>query len=175
VSVLDFGQTDDGLFYLVMELVTGMTLDQVLDRDKVFSPERVVRIGTQVCDALECAHALSIVHRDLKPANIMVVAHGRDLIKVLDFGLAKSLAPDQTSTTMTGAGAMLGTPAFMPPELATGQRCDGRADLYSLGVVLYLAGSGRLPFMSESPHELIAMHGTEQAPPMTGVPPALAP
>jgi eukaryotic-like serine/threonine-protein kinase len=174
VQVLDFGQTDDGLFYLVMELIRGQTLDVMLERDGVLSPERVVRIGVQICDALECAHALSIVHRDLKPANIMVLAHGRDLIKVLDFGLAKSLSPDQTSTTMTGAGAMLGTPAFMPPELATGQRCDGRADLYSLGCILYLLGSGRLPFESDSIHELIAMHGMEPAPIMPGVPVGLA-
>jgi eukaryotic-like serine/threonine-protein kinase len=174
VQVLDFGQTDDGLFYLVMELIRGQTLDVMLERDGVLSPERVVRIGVQICDALECAHALSIVHRDLKPANIMVLAHGRDLIKVLDFGLAKSLSPDQTSTTMTGAGAMLGTPAFMPPELATGQRCDGRADLYSLGCILYLLGTGRLPFESDSIHELIAMHGMEPAPIMPGVPVGLA-
>jgi serine/threonine-protein kinase len=174
VGVLDFGQTDDGLFYLVMELVVGKTLDQIIKAERQLSPERIVRIGTQVCDALEGAHALQIVHRDLKPANIMLLAQGRDIVKVLDFGLAKSLAPDQTSTTMTSAGSLLGTPAFMPPELALGQPCDGRADLYSLGCVLYLMGSGRLPFVSESAHELIAMHGTEQAPPMTGVPAALA-
>ncbi|MGE0404144.1 MAG: serine/threonine protein kinase, partial [Kofleriaceae bacterium] len=80
-----------------------------------------------------------------------------------------------TSTTMTGIGAVVGTPAFMPPELATGQPCDGRADLYSLGVILYLLGSGRLPFVSESVHELVAMHGSnDPAPPMTGVPHRLA-
>jgi serine/threonine-protein kinase len=174
VGVLDFGQTDDGLFYLVMELVVGKTLDQIIKAERQLSPERIVRIGTQVCDALEGAHALQIVHRDLKPANIMLLAQGRDIVKVLDFGLAKSLAPDQTSTTMTSAGSLLGTPAFMPPELALGQPCDGRADLYSLGCILYLMGSGRLPFVSESAHELIAMHGTQQAPPMTGVPDALA-
>jgi serine/threonine-protein kinase len=173
VAVLEFGQTEDGLFYLVMELVSGRTLDQVIKSDKQLRPERVVRIGMQVCDALEGAHSLSIIHRDLKPANIMLLAKGRDLVKVLDFGLAKVVGPDQTTTTMTNAGALLGTPSFMPPELALGQPCDGRADLYSLGVVLYLAGSGRLPFESESAHELIAMHGTEAAPPMTGVPPAL--
>jgi serine/threonine-protein kinase len=174
VAVMDFGQTEDGMFYLVMELVTGRTLDQIIKAEKKLKPERVVRIGMQVCDALEGAHALQIVHRDLKPANIMLLAQGRDLVKVLDFGLAKSLAPDQTSTTMTNAGALLGTPAFMPPELALGQSCDGRADLYSLGCILYLLGSGRLPFVSDSAHELIAMHGTQPAPPMTGVPPALA-
>jgi serine/threonine-protein kinase len=175
VSVLDFGQTDDGVFYLAMELVTGRTLDQVYKAEGKFRPERVARIGAQVCDALEGAHALQIVHRDLKPSNIMLLDRGRDLLKVLDFGLAKSLAPDQTSTTMTDAGALLGTPAFMPPELANGRPCDGRADLYSLGCVLYLLGSGRLPFLSTSAHELVSMHGsTEKAPPMMGVPNSLA-
>ena len=173
VSVLDFNQTDDGQFYLVMELVSGNTLDKVLETDKIMRPERLVRIAAQVCDALEGAHALSIVHRDLKPSNIMLLSRGRDLVKVLDFGLAKSLATDQATTTMTNAGALLGTPAFIPPELALGEPCDGRADQYSLGVVLYLMGSGRLPFVSDSAHELIAMHATEPAPPMTGVPPAL--
>lgn len=175
VAVLDFNQTDDGVFYLVMELVSGRTLDQVIRSERVFKPERVVRIGTQVLDALDGAHALSIVHRDLKPSNIMLLSQGRDLVKVLDFGLAKSVSPDATSTTMTGIGVVVGTPAFMPPELATGQPCDGRADLYSLGVILYLLGSGRLPFESESVHELVAMHGSnDPAPPMTGVPHRLA-
>jgi eukaryotic-like serine/threonine-protein kinase len=146
----------------------------VIKAERVLPPERIVRIAMQVCDALEGAHALQIVHRDLKPANVMLLAQGRDIVKVLDFGLAKSLAPDQTSTTMTSAGSLLGTPAFMPPELALGQSCDGRADLYSLGCMLYLMGAGRLPFVSESAHELIAMHGTMRAPPMTGVPQALA-
>ena len=173
VGVLDFGQTDDGLFYLAMELVLGRTFDVVLKEERVLTPSRLVRIGVQICDALEGAHALAIVHRDLKPSNIMLLAAGRDLVKVLDFGLAKSLAPDQTSTTMTGVGEVLGTPAFMPPELATGQPCDGRADLYSLGCVLYLAGSGQLPFVSASVHELIAMHGHAVAPPMPGVSPQL--
>ena len=174
VAVFDFNQTDDGIFYLVMELVTGRTLDEVSKAEGVFRPERLVRIATQVCDALEGAHALQIVHRDLKPANIMLLTQGRDLVKVLDFGLAKSVAPDQAITTMTNAGALLGTPAFMPPELALGQSCDGRADLYSLGCVIYLLGTGRLPFVSDSPHEMIALHATETAPPMTNVPPALA-
>jgi serine/threonine protein kinase len=175
VGVLDFGQTDDGVFFLVMELVTGRTLDQIIKAEKVFKPERVVRIGTQICDALDGAHAIPIIHRDLKPANVMILNQGRDLVKVLDFGLAKSMSPDETSTTMTGAGAIVGTPAFMPPELATGMPCDGRADLYSLGCILYYLGSGRLPFYSESVHELLAMHGSDEAAPlMTGVPHRLA-
>ena len=175
VGVLDFGQTDDGVFYLVMELVHGRTLDDEIRAERAFKPERIVRIAIQICDALEGAHQLSIIHRDLKPANIMLMASGRDLVKVLDFGLAKSMSPDQTSTTMTSAGSVVGTPAFMPPELATGEPCDGRSDLYSLGVILYLMGSGRLPFLSESVHELLALHASEDpAPPMTGVPARLA-
>ena len=175
VTVLDFGQTEDGVFFLVMELVAGRTLDEVIKSEKVFRAERLVRIGIQICDALEGAHELNIIHRDLKPSNIMLMSSGRDFVKVLDFGLAKSTAPDQTSTTMTGAGAVVGTRAFMPPELATGEPCDGRSDLYSLGVVLYLLGSGHLPFVSESVHELLAMHASaDPAPPMTGVPQKLA-
>jgi eukaryotic-like serine/threonine-protein kinase len=174
VAVLDFGQTHDGVFYLVMELVKGRTLDDVFRIDGTFRPERVVRIGTQICDALAGAEALKIVHRDLKPSNIMVLDGTRDLIKVLDFGLAKSVAPDSAATTMTGAGALLGTPAFMPPELALGQPCDGRADLYSLGCILYLLASGQLPFTANQVHELIASHASQPAPPLVGVPSALA-
>ncbi|HEY3805580.1 MAG TPA: serine/threonine-protein kinase [Kofleriaceae bacterium] len=173
VGVHEFGQTADGMFYLVMELVSGRTLDQVITEDGVLPPERVVRIGVQVCEALEGAHALSIVHRDLKPSNIMLLERGRDLVKVVDFGLAKSMTAETANTT-TNAGALLGTPAFMPPELARAEACDGRADLYSLGCVLYLLGSGKLPFSSTSVHEMIAMHSSDHAPAMDGVPPALA-
>jgi serine/threonine protein kinase len=174
IGVLDFGQTSDGVFFLVMELVSGRTLDDVMESEKKLRPDRVIRIGMQICDALEGAHGMNIVHRDLKPSNVMLLASGRDMVKVLDFGLAKSLAPDSTQSTMTNAGALMGTPAFMPPELATGQPCDGRADLYSLGCMLYYMGSGRLPFYSDSIHELVAKHATDPAPPMNGVPAALA-
>jgi hypothetical protein len=173
VGVIDFGQTDDGLCYLVMELVTGRTLEAVFTAEGVFPPARLVRIATQLCDALECAHALQIVHRDLKPSNAMVLDQGRDFVKILDFGLAKSVASVGV-TAVTISGTVLGTPAYMSPEHARGQPCDGRADLYSLGVMLYLLGSGRLPFQSNSPHELMAMHDSEPAPPMAGVPRALA-
>ncbi len=173
VAVLDFGQTEDGLFYLVMELVAGRTLDAVI-LEGPLSPARLVRIGSQICDALEGAHALKIVHRDLKPQNVMVMHTGRDLVKVLDFGIAKSLTPDQTSTTMTNAGALLGTPSYMPPELVGGQVIDGRADLYSLGCMMFVAATGKLPFEATTLNELIAMHACEPAPPVTGVPPRLA-
>jgi serine/threonine protein kinase len=174
VSVLDFGQTHDGLFYLIMELVSGRTLDAVLAKDVTLSPERVVRVATQICDALEGAHQLQIVHRDLKPANVMLLATGRDLVKVLDFGLAKSLQPDAKQTMVTNEGQLLGTPAFMPPELVTGMPCDGRADLYSLGCILYRALAGRLPFTGNTAHEIIAMHIAEPPKPIPNIPPGLA-
>ena len=172
VAMLDFGQTDDGVFYLVMELCTGRTLDAVLEIDKSLPPERVVRIGIQICDALESAHVMQIVHRDLTPANVMLSAD--DHVKVLDFGLAKSLTPNTKATMVTNEGQLLGTPAFMPPELITGAVCDGRADLYSLGCVLYNAVSGRMPFVGATSHEIIAMQIAEPPKPLTGVPAGLA-
>lgn len=175
VAVLDFGQTDDGIFYLVMELVNGRTLHDAMSQTPQFTPERVVRVGTQICDALECAHDLGIVHRDLKPSNVMLLTTGRDLVKVLDFGLAKSLAVDDRSTTMTGTrGGLMGTPAFVAPELALGRSCDHRADLYSLGCILYLIGSGWPPFSAENGAELISKHAYEQPAPMPNAPAGLA-
>ena len=171
VGVVDFGQTEDGVFYLVMELIRGRTLDEMIKAGTKFTPRRIVRIARQVCDALAAAHALEIIHRDLKPANIMLLDEHPDFVKVLDFGLAKSLATE--ATTMSGSG-LLGTPAFLPPEVALGARVDGRADLYSLGCILYLLGAQRLPFEAASPHELVALHGTKPAPAMTGVPEPLA-
>ena len=172
VAVLDFGQTDDGLFYLVMELVVGKTLDKLIEKHGAMAPERVVKIGVQVLVALEAAHALPIVHRDLKPANVMVCEGDR--VKVLDFGLAKSLVPDIDKATMTNAGSLLGTPAFMPPEAVSGSAYDERSDIYSLGCVLYAAVMGDQPFVASTVHELIAMHASEPPPPMTGVPGGLA-
>jgi serine/threonine-protein kinase len=171
VGVLDFGQTTEGMFYLVMELIAGRTLDDVLLQDGVLDARRLVRIGVQICDALEAAQAMSIVHRDLKPSNILLLDHSRDLVKVVDFGLAKSLEGD---VSMTRSGGMCGTPAFLAPERACGQPCDHRSDLYSLGCVLFLLGSGRLPFMSDSVPEVLRMQVGEPAPLMTGVPFAIA-
>jgi hypothetical protein len=174
VAVLDFGQTREGVFYLVMELIEGQTLHAALQLEGPFDANRIVRVATQVCDALEGAHRLPIIHRDLKPANIMLLASGRDLVKVLDFGLAKSLSTENTSTTMTSAGAVLGTPAFMPPEIANGDPHDERADFYSLGCILFAMGTGRPPFVTDSVPEMIAMHACEPPPRMTGVPQPLA-
>ncbi len=172
VSILDFGQTPDGLFFLAMELLQGRTLDKVLRLEGRVRLPRVVRIAGQICEALQGAHKIAIVHRDLKPANVMLLegTEGRDLIKVLDFGLAKSLSPNSTSTTMTMSGALLGTPAYMSPEAARGGEVDERTDLYSLGCMLYVLASGRLPFQSDNIHELLSMHTNLAPPPLTMVP-----
>ncbi len=169
VGVLDFGQTSDGIFFLVMELVGGRTLDAELKELGTLAPARLVRIGMQVCDALEAAHALSIVHRDLKPSNIML--SGRDFVKVLDFGLAKLMATEGDPSEADAS--LLGTPAYMPPERIGGAAADARGDLYSLGCTLFLAGSGRFPYRAGSLGA--AMSPSLRAPAaMTGVPEPLA-
>jgi serine/threonine protein kinase len=172
VSVVDFGQTRDGVFYLVMELIRGQTLAQIIIEKQRLSAERTISIGLQVLSALEGAHAVPIVHRDLKPPNIMVGPD--DFVKVLDFGIAKSIAPDTIGTTMTNAGALLGTPHFMPPEIANGGDFDGRADIYSLGCILYLLVEGRLPFNADTLPELLQQHMYKAPPPMRHAPLGLA-
>jgi serine/threonine protein kinase len=173
VSVLDFGQTQDGLLYLAMELLRGSTLAEVLKSEGPFAPERLVRVGSQLCDALEAAHRLHIVHRDLKPGNVILLDHppGRDLVKVLDFGLAKSVSVEETHSTVSRAGAVMGTPAYMAPEQVLGHEAAVPADLYSLGVILYELASGRLPYDARTGHAMMMAHVHEAPRPMSGVPP----
>lgn len=172
VAVLDFGQTRDGVFYLVMELIRGRTLGEIIVAEERLAPERVVAIGAQILNALEGAHAVPIVHRDLKPPNIMIGTD--DVVKVLDFGIAKSISPDTIASTMTNAGALLGTPHFMPPEIANGGAFDGRADLYSLGCILYMMVEGRMPFDGDTLPELLYQHTNMPVPPLQLAPRGLA-
>ena len=135
VGVIEFGQDGDGTLYLAMELVRGRTLHDVLEADGPLPISRLVRIGTQLCDALEAAHALAIVHRDLKLENVMVLDGGRDLIKVLDFGLARAL--DDQALHQTTVGLISGSPRYMAPELGlTAAAPAPTHDIYSLGVCL---------------------------------------
>lgn len=178
VSVIDFGQTDDGLLYLATELIHGRTLKRVLKEDGPFEPARLVRVGSQICDALEAAHNVSIIHRDLKPANIMVLdgAPGADAIKVLDFGVAKSAAPVPDAAkgaVVTRTGVLLGTPAYTAPEAVMGTS-DRRSDIYSLGVILHELIEGSRPFPELDTADLLHGHLYVKPPRATRAPPPLA-
>jgi eukaryotic-like serine/threonine-protein kinase len=155
VSVFDFGQASGRLF-ISMELVRGRTLDQVLAADGPMSVARAARIGIQLCDALEAAHNLKIVHRDLKLANVMLLDEppGRDLIKVLDFGLAKSLGGDESTGTQTGI--VVGTPRYMSPEAATGAEALPTTDLYAVGVMLGELTTGKYLWEATGLAQLVA-------------------
>ncbi len=181
VQVYDHGSTEDGLLFLVMELLEGQTLAKVLQRQGRLPPEKAVPIAVQVCEALAEAHETGVVHRDLKPENVMLtrLAGGRHLVKVLDFGIAKMALPGTGDSAMTGSGIVLGTPFYMAPEQGLGQPVGPAADLYALGVILYEALSGRMPFVGDAPLVVMMQHAYEPPPPLvkdgrpSDVPPAL--
>ena len=145
-SVIDFGSSENGLTYLVMEFCTGTTLDRLIARDKVFAPGRAARLIAQIASGLSVAHKLGFVHRDIKPANIAVdTVNGAEFAKVLDFGIVQ-LADPGDSGKLTREGIIMGTPAYMSPEQATAKEATPKSDLYSLGVVLYHLLAGQKPF-----------------------------
>jgi DNA-binding NtrC family response regulator len=148
VQLFDFGVTDTGTFYYVMERLRGMDLQRMVERHGPLPPERVVFLLAQACLSLAEAHGLGLVHRDIKPANLFVCRLGRehDFLKVLDFGVVSRQGP-QPLAPITGAGTVLGTPGFLAPELlAPDAVFDGRADLYALGCVAFWLLTGRRPF-----------------------------
>lgn len=143
VSIFDT-ISEDSVEAIVMELVDGTTLRRHLDRHERLSPDDALHIGTSVCDALAAAHASGLVHRDIKPANILLCRDGR--VKIADFGIAKAAAGDG----LTREGTLVGTAAYLSPEQVEGMEVDGRADLYALGLVLYEALTGSLPFSGDT-------------------------
>ena len=165
VSVIDFGKTDSGQLYLVMEYLRGRDLARVLYEDRPLSFERIIDILRQVLAALSEAHHLGIIHRDLKPENIVIepMRTGGEFVKVVDFGLAKLLTSDK-GPGITAAGIVCGTPDYMSPEQVRGDPLDARSDLYAVGVILYLLMTERLPFEADSPTEVVLMHLTTPAP-----------
>jgi hypothetical protein len=165
VHVTDFGRSD-GYLYLVMDLLVGESLFDRLRREGPLRPEDVVRILWQMCGGLEAAHARGVVHRDLKPENVFLArsASGREVAKLLDFGIAK--IADPVSGTATQAGMVVGTPEYLAPEQASGGAVDGRADLYALGLIGWRALTGRHPFSAEDPRGLLMMQATQPVPPL---------
>ncbi len=180
ISVFDFGRTEDGQPYLVMELLRGKDLGVILHEEGELPLARIVDVLRQVLAALGQAHDLGIVHRDLKPENIILQPQrrGGDLVKVLDFGLAKLRA--DVPTKVTSPGIVCGTPDYMAPEQGRGDHIDGRSDLYAVGVMLFQLLTGRLPFEGDSPTQVVMMHLSVPAPdprqvaPRRNISPAIA-
>jgi serine/threonine-protein kinase len=159
VQLFDFGVTDTGSFYYVMERLRGLDLQRMVERHGPLPPERAIYLLAQVCLSLSEAHALGLVHRDIKPANLFVCRLGPefDFLKVLDFGVVARR--DTLAMTMTGAGVVLGTPAFLAPELVSGHGAfDGRADIYALGCVAFWMLTGRPPFEADDPASMLRQH-----------------
>jgi hypothetical protein len=179
IQLYDFGFSDDGGFYYVMELLDGLSFDDLVTRDGPVAPERAVYFMLQACDSLGEAHARGLIHRDLKPSNLFTCRVGRevDYVKVLDFGLVKVM--DSGDPTLTAPNVAAGTPAFMAPEVALGEKnIDCRIDIYSLGCVLYWLLTGRFVFEAKSAGRIMHLHIQETPEPPSRqteleVPPAL--
>jgi DNA-binding NtrC family response regulator len=168
VQLFDFGTTDTGSFYYVMERLRGLDLQRIVERHGPVSPERAVFLIKQACLSLSEAHGLGLVHRDIKPANLFVCRLGPeyDFLKVLDFGVV-SRRRRQTAAPITVAGIILGTPAFLAPELVSSNASfDRRADIYSLGCVTFWLLTGRPPFEAPDTVSLLKHHSnTRPIPP----------
>jgi serine/threonine-protein kinase len=167
VDIADFGNTPDGEFYFVMELLQGEPLSERLKREGSLPPTRATLIATQIADALAASHEHGIVHRDLKPENVFLLARGgnRDFVKVLDFGLAKLTTTEGRATHKTRTGYLMGTPYYMSPEQCEGKaEIDHRSDIYSLGVLLFEMLTGKVPFGGEGYGEIIVKHITMPPP-----------
>ncbi|HEU4594402.1 MAG TPA: serine/threonine-protein kinase [Pyrinomonadaceae bacterium] len=169
VAVTDFGETRDGLVYIVMELLEGRPLRELLARESPLDPARAVSLMLQAAAAVAAAHEAGVIHRDLKPGNIFVVQrpHVPHIVKVLDFGIAK-LGADPTDggegnpiNTLTGTGVMIGTPRYMSPEQCDGAPLTPASDVYSLGVILYEMLTGQTPFTGATPLALALKHSSE--------------
>jgi serine/threonine-protein kinase len=174
VKVTDFGRTEDGFLFLVMELLTGESLFERLRREAFLPPEEAVIVLWQICAGLEVAHARGVIHRDLKPENVFLArtGSGREVTKILDFGIAKIADPSSGSATQ--AGIVVGTPEYLSPEQAMGTAVDARADLYAVGLIAWRTLAGRHPFKADDPRSLLMMQATRPVPPLTDVRPDLA-
>jgi eukaryotic-like serine/threonine-protein kinase len=180
VQVHDQGVTEDGRPYIVMEFLAGEPLDRRLDRQRSLSLQETAIIVGQVCRALARAHEAGIVHRDLKPENVFIVhddEDGHDIIKVVDFGIAKFTDSSFGMSSATRTGSVLGTPYYMSPEQARGLRSvDHRADLWSVGVIAFRCVAGQLPFQGEAIGDLLVKICTAPLPVpshyVAGLPPA---
>jgi serine/threonine-protein kinase len=178
IAVFDFGEIgrDEG-FYLAMEYVPGKDLATLLREEGRIPEARASEIGQQVLGSLAEAHDAGIVHRDMKPANEMLMStrSGEDYVKVLDFGIAKLRDAGPSASSTTGAGAIIGTPNYLSPEQARGEAPDTRADLYSVGAVLYELVAGRPPFVAPTPLAVVSAHLHQEPPRLVELAPGVSP
>jgi serine/threonine-protein kinase len=147
VRIFDFGASDDGIYYIAMEYLTGSNLGALVAESGPLSPETVIELARQACVSLGEAHAAGIIHRDIKPENLMLcqTVDGHRLLKLLDFGIARVREPVAGEPRLTRTGFLTGTPAYMAPEIWAGQPADERSDIYSLGVTLHFVLTGETP------------------------------
>lgn len=175
LQVTDFGTTEHDMKFMVMQLLDGSELTPMLGRP--LGAVRALELALQVCKGLEHAHSQAVIHRDVKPENIFVTRDhdGRETLKLVDFGIAKLAGSGGSDAHKTRVGLIFGTPAYMSPEQAAGVEADERADLYSLGIILYEMISGRPPFQADDPVALVRMQVGADPPPLpTDVPPMVA-
>jgi len=170
VDVYDFGRADDGTFYYVMEYLPGLSLQDLVDRHGPMPAERVVHLLTQTCDALDEAHAEGMIHRDIKPANIFAArrGHRNDVAKLLDFGFLRQ-GEVKHDSSLTNEHTMLGSPLYMSPKQAAGDRLDQRSDIYSLGAVAFTLLTGRPPFEGDRPLQVIIAHSQTTPPSLRSI------
>ena len=167
-QLFDFGDAD-GRPYIVLEYLPGGTLEDRLSPGEPLPTDETARIASEVASGLAHAHARGLVHRDIKPGNVLFDAEGA--AKITDFGIAQI----EDVPTLTEAGTLLGTAAYMSPEQATAQRVTPASDVYAFGVILYRLLTGRLPFEAETPLEVAAMHASEEPTPILSVRPDASP
>ncbi len=172
VEIYDYGHTADGTFYFVMEYLPGVNLDEFVRKYGPLPPGRAVFVARQVCAALREAHAIGLIHRDIKPANVMACEWGKlhDVAKLLDFGLGRDAEHDEEDEKLTREGVILGTPAFLSPEQASGRPTDARSDVYSLGATLFYLLAGKPVFDKKGGVAMAAAHIHEPPVPPPGVP-----
>ncbi|MBX9689080.1 MAG: serine/threonine protein kinase [Candidatus Obscuribacterales bacterium] len=161
VSLLDFGITDDGYAYMIMDLVEGESLAQVLQSLGMLSSETAISIAMQIADAMGYAHEKGVIHRDLKPSNVMLTRNPADnkyRVKLVDFGIAARLESDENGATITHTGQLVGTPSYMSPEQCSGQRVDEKTDVYALGCLFFEMLTGQKAFPADNPMQAIVLH-----------------
>jgi len=170
VQVYDYGHTEDGTFYYVMEYLPGSTLEALVQQAGPLPPARAIHFLRQVCGALEEAHARGLTHRDIKPGNVMICERGGipDVAKLLDFGLVRSPMTEAGGEKLTQDGMVTGTPAYLSPEQADGRNdVDVRSDIYSLGALAYFLLTGQPPFAGRSVMNTLAAHLYEKPEPLS--------